>query len=59
MNLVLKPAPLGRVAEGRVGFEQIDITNTTKEGDSVVELDQTKVLLNSWSKPLQEVRDSL
>ncbi len=30
-----------------------------KEGETVVELDQFKVILNSYTKPLVEVRDSL
>ena len=35
---------------------EIDIK---KVGDSVVELDQFKVTLNTYRNPLQEVRDSL
>jgi hypothetical protein len=30
-----------------------------KEGDTVVELDQYKVTLSGYTKPLVEVRDSL
>jgi len=30
-----------------------------KEGEAMVELDQFKVVLNSYTKPLVEVRDSL
>ena len=30
-----------------------------KEGEAVVELDEFKTILNSYTKPLVEVRDSL
>ena len=30
-----------------------------KEGEAVVELDEFKAILNSYTKPLVEVRDSL
>ena len=32
---------------------------TQKEGDTVVELDEFRAILNSYTKPLVEVRDSL
>jgi hypothetical protein len=38
---------------------KLDHTITGKEGEAMVELDQFKVILNSYSKPLVEVRDSL
>ena len=33
--------------------------NEEKEGDTMVELDEFKAILNSYTKPLVEVRDSL
>ena len=35
------------------------IYNHMKEGEAMVELDQFKVILNSYAGPLVEVRDSL
>ena len=36
-----------------------DVYRIKKEGDTVVELDQFRTILNSYTKPLVEVRDSL